>query len=409
MQLSQYRILLLKRSQITHESVAKPSLLNMKLFFSLFLPFIAASAVAQLSQEIGDVPVAPVNYELEVLATELEHPSSIAFLPDGSYLIAERNAGLAIIQNGVKTVVDGMPDIHVRQQAGLLDVALHPDFEENNLIYFSYSDGSLLGSRTQLSRAELSVGDGNNAELSNLEVLFSQTPTSLSSLHYGGRLLFLPDQTLLLTLGEGYLYKDDAVKLDNLRGKVVRLNDDGSIPEDNPFVNTKGAEAEIFTYGHRNPQGLILLPDGKILSHEHGPRGGDEVNELRAGANYGWPEITYGIDYSGAIISELSEKDGMEQSIVHYVPSIAPSGFTQYNGEMFPEWQGDLFIGGLVSMQVRRIDVLENGKFGAQQKLFTELEARIRDVETGPDGALYFLTDASDGSLYRVTPRSTQN
>lgn len=386
---------------------------------SAFLVALALSTYCQvhaqdteqiLSIEVADVPQAPINYQLEQVASGFKHPSSIAFLPNGDFLIAERNAGLTVVHDGVRIEVDNMPDIHARQQGGLHDVALHPKFAENNLVYFSYSHGNMLGSITRLARAELdySVAD-QTAELNNLEVLFSQSPRTIASLHFGGRILFLPDGTLLLTLGEGYREKDQAVELDNHLGKIIRLNDDGSVPEDNPFVGTRDAEPEIFTYGHRNPQGLILASDGRVLSHEHGPRGGDEVNEIRAGANYGWPEITYGIDYSGAIISEFTQREGMEQPIVHYVPSIAPSGFTQYQGELFTEWQGDLFIGGLVSMQVRRIDLDANGNFGAQEKLFTELNARIRDVESGPDGALYFVTDADSGSLYRVTPLPTSN
>ena len=371
---------------------------------------IAAQGNSSTSAEIGDAPNAVINYQLEELADELNHPSSIAFLPSGDYLITERNAGLTIVRDGKKIDVDNMPDIHIRQQAGLLDVTLHPAFSINQLIYFSYSHGDSKENGTRLSRARLVVSEnGHKAELQDLEVLFTRMPMTDTSLHYGGRIAFLADGTLLLTLGEGFRYMDRAVQLDNHLGKVVRLNDDGSIPSDNPFVDTPGAQPEIFTYGHRNPQGLVIKPDGSILEHEHGPRGGDEINLLQAGANYGWPSITYGINYSGEIISPFSQQEGMQQSIVHYVPSIAPSGFTLYDGDLFPEWQGDLFVGGLMSTHVRRIDLDENGNFGKQEKLFTELKARIRDVRTGPDGALYFVTDASEGKFYRVTPLSANN
>ena len=365
----------------------------------------ANTAHASLSVVVGDVPKQAVNYQLQEIATGFNHPSAITFLPDEQILVAERNGGLTLIHNGSKLAVTGLPDIFARQQAGFHDVVLHPNFANNSWVYFSYSHGSVLGSTTRLSRAQLWVSaDKSAATLRHVEVLFSANPISRSPLHYGGRLLFLPDGTLLLTLGEGYIYKEKAQDLDNHFGKIIRINDDGSIPADNPFVNKADAKPEIYTYGHRNPQGLIMASDGRILAHEHGPKGGDEVNEIRAGANYGWPAITYGIDYSGAIISELTQQTGMEQSIVHYIPSIAPSGFTQYQGELFPEWQGDLFIGGLVSLQVRRIELDEQGGFGMQSKLFTELNARIRDVATGPDGALYFVTDAAQGSLYRVIP-----
>lgn len=379
---------------------------------SLLITFILSGVLqaqeessSGLSVEIGDAPAAPITYVLEELASGFNHPSSIAFISEDIFLISERNAGLTLVVGGERVEISGMPSIHAQRQAGLHDVTVHPNFSENSLIYFSYSHGDAKANATRLARAKLMVSDGAEPALQDFKVLFTPTPMSGTSAHYGGRIAFLADGTLLLTLGEGYRYKDQAVKLDNHFGKVVRLNDDGSVPDDNPFVNTPGAMPEIFSYGHRNPQGLIVDPDGTIFLHEHGPRGGDEINLLRAGANYGWPEITYGIDYSGAIISEFHQRDGMEQSIVHYVPSIAPSGFTRYAGDLFPEWQGDLFLGGLAGKQVRHIEISEEGKFGEQQTLFTELNARIRDVTTGPDAAIYFVTDSSNGSLYRVTPK----
>jgi glucose/arabinose dehydrogenase len=369
------------------------------------LMILPPALAEQRSIEIGDVPAAEINYRLEELSDGLNHPSSIAFLNQNLILITERNDGLTLLANGTKIKVSGLPTIYSQGQAGLHDIALHPDYASNHLVYFTYSSGSGSGNSTTLARAQLIIhGKQKTAQLENLLPLFTGRPLSKSSAHYGGRILFLPDGTLLLTLGEGYSYKEQAQKLDNTFGKVVRLHDDGTIPQDNPFVNTPGALPAIFSYGHRNPQGLTLSDNGNILLHEHGPKGGDEVNLLIKGKNYGWPEITYGIDYSGTPISLFTEKSGMEQSIVHYVPSIAPSGLTQYSGSLFPDWQGDLFLGGLVSRQVRHIQINPDGSFGAQQKLFTELNQRIRDVKTGPDGALYFVTDASDGSLYRVTP-----
>lgn len=375
------------------------------LIFLLILASPANAADPSLSVEIGDVQNAEKNYQLTKLAKRLNHPSAIAFLPDGTILVAERNAGLTLISGNQKIAVWGMPEIYAKSQAGLHDVALHPDFATNQLIYFSYSFGESKANATRLARARLIYSTTDrSARLEDLEVLFTRQPMSATSAHYGGRILFLPDGTLLLTVGEGYRYRDDAQKLDNHFGKVVRLNDDGSVPSDNPFIGKRNAKPEIYSYGHRNPQGLILTSNGDVLLHEHGPRGGDEVNLLQAGKNYGWPAITYGVEYTGAIISPFSAKEGMEQSIVHYVPSIAPSGFTEYGGALFPQWQGDLFIGGLVSRHVRRIDIQPDGSFGQQEKLFSELNSRIRDVRTGPDGALYFVTDADNGSLYRVTP-----
>ena len=381
---------------------------KLALVFSIF--FASISTYAQpLSTEVGDVPAAPINYQLEEIAGGFNHPSSIAFLPSGDFLITERNAGLTVVSSGTQIEVEGMPEIYAGRQAGLHDVALHPDYVNNGLIYFSYSHQEGSENGTRLSRAKLLLSEnGEQAELQDLEVLFTRTPLIGSSAHYGGRIVFLKDGTLLLTLGEGSQsqYRVQALDMDSLLGKIVRLNADGSIPSDNPFLDTPNARPEIFTYGHRNPQGLITLPDGTILSHEHGPRGGDEINEIRAGSNYGWPEVTYGIEYSGAIVSPFFQREGTAQSIIHYVPSIAPSGFTHYDGDLFPEWKGDLFVGGLVSTQVRRIDIGEDGSFGDQEKLFTELEARIRDIRSGPDGALYFVTDAEDGILYRVSPKT---
>ncbi len=359
-----------------------------------------------LSVAIGDAPAAPINYTLAELATGLVHPSSIAFLPSGEILLAERDGRLRLVRDNtlIEAPISGLPEIHVQRQAGLHDVVLHPNFSENNLIYFSYSHGIARKNATRLARAKLVMND-TSAALEDLEVLFTRIPWSDTSHHYGGRIAFLSDGTLLLTVGEASRYKEKAVQLDNHYGKVVRLNDDGSIPADNPFIGQEGVMPEIYSYGHRNAQGLIITADDTVISHEHGPKGGDEVNIVRAGANYGWPVITYGVDYSGAVISPYSERDGMEQSIVHYEPSIAPSGFTMYNGEMFPDWQGDLFIGALAHKHVRRINVIDDGSFGAQEELFGELDARIRDVRTGPDGAIYFVTDSQSGSLYRASAK----
>lgn len=375
----------------------------------------AFSQSPDLSIVVDKVPEATIDYQLIQVASGFSHPSSIAFLPNDAYLIGERNAGISIVSGGERYPVTGLPEIHVGRQAGLHDVALHPDFINNRLVYFSFSEGSRNANGTALARAKLVVTEhrekskGTNARISakleNLEIIFSDSPKRDSSLHYGGRILFLPDGTLLLTTGEAYKHRDLSPKLDNHYGKIIRINDDGTVPKDNPFANTAGAKPEIYTYGHRNPQGLIRLPNGRILAHEHGPRGGDEVNEIRAGADYGWPRISYGINYIGTKVSDYSALAGMEQSLVHFVPSIAPSGFTYYDGELFPKWKGDLFLGGLKSKQVRRIEMNRDGSLGDQEALFTELKQRIRDVETGPDGALYFVTDSKNGALYRVIPK----
>ncbi|MEE9329059.1 MAG: PQQ-dependent sugar dehydrogenase [Parvularculaceae bacterium] len=363
------------------------------------------------SQEIGDAPAAALTYELEELATGLNHPSSIAFLPGGELLVAERNGGLRIIVNGAlqDAPIAGLPPIHVKSQAGFQEVVLSPEYGATGEVFIAYSHGTAKANGTRLAKAQLVLpeeGGAGSGELRNLEILFTREPWSTTSNHYGGRIAFLPDNTLLLALGEGYKYKDEAVNLDNHFGKIIRLNLDGSIPEDNPFVGQDGAKAEIYSYGHRNPQGLIVTKDGTIISHEHGPKGGDEVNIIKAGANYGWPVITYGLDYSGATVSPYSAREGLAQSVIHFIPSIAPSGLTMYDGDLFPDWQGDLFIGALAHRHIRRIDVQADGTYGTQEELFGELDARIRDVRTGPDGALYFVTDAAQGKLYRASPKA---
>lgn len=368
---------------------------------------LALPAAAQTSTLIEDnIPAAPVNYELETIAEGIMNPGAIAFVPNGDILVNSKSGDLWVIRDDMllEPPVANMPPVMSKDQASMLDIALHPDFEENSLIYLSYSHGDESANGTRLARARY-VPDETGASMEDFEVLFTADPLKEGGYHYGGRIVFLDDGTLLLSIGEGYRYMRDAPKLDTHYGKIVRLNDDGSVPADNPFVDDADAKPEIWTYGHRNPQGLYYDAENDIVyEHEHGPRGGDEVNIIEPGNNYGWPVITYGIDYSGAVISPLSEMDGMEQPVIHFVPSIAPSGLTMYHGTAFPDWEGDLFIGALAHKHVRRVDLGEDGSFGDQQELFTELDARIRDVETGPDGYLYILTDEENGKAIRVKP-----
>jgi glucose/arabinose dehydrogenase len=223
--------------------------------------------------------------------------------------------------------------------------------------------------------------------------------------HFGGRMLFLPDKTLLLTTGDGFNYREQAQKLDNLLGKVIRITRDGSVPTNNPFLDQIDSRPEIWSYGHRNPQGLVRDPNtGTVYLHEHGARGGDELNLIEPGLNYGWPAITYGVDYNFAQISPYTELPGMEQPLVYWVPSIAPAGMAYYDDDLFPEWRGDLFVAALAERSIRRLD-LEDGRVVDQEVLFTELGQRMRDVRVGPDGALYLLTDSSEGTVLRVTPK----
>jgi glucose/arabinose dehydrogenase len=240
--------------------------------------------------------------------------------------------------------------------------------------------------------------------LTEVETIFRASPSRKTANHYGAKMVFLKDGTLLITSGDGFNYREEAQKLDNHFGKIIRVNDDGTIPQDNPFIETPGAKPEIWSYGHRNLQGIVTNLDGSVIyEHEHGPRGGDELNIIEKGKNYGWPAITYGIDYSGALVSPFKEKEGMEQPIKYWVPSIAPSGMTFYNGDLFPDWKGSLFISALVPGDVRRLD-LEGTNVVSEEVLFNKI-GRIRNIVTAPDGSLVMVTDSNKGKLYRVTPK----
>ena len=362
-------------------------------------------ALASCSRAAPRAQAAPsAAYTIETIAEGLDHPWGLAFLPDGAMLVTERVGRLRLIAADGKLQahpIAGVPPVFARGQGGLLDIALDPDFAKNRLIYLSYAAGTAKSNATRLARARFT-----GRALERVEVLFEVNPRKATSAHFGGRIAFLPDGTLLLTLGEGYDYKDAAQDLASDLGKIVRLNRDGTIPADNPFVGKADVRPEIYTYGHRNVQGLVVDGiSGRIYAHEHGPKGGDELNLLRPGANYGWPVITYGIDYSGLPISRYKKKAGMEQPIVYWVPSIAPSGMTLYTGQAFAEWRGDMFIGALAGMQVRRLDLRDGAVIG-QEILFTQLEERIRDVRQSPDGSLILLTDSSDGRVLRVRPRA---
>jgi glucose/arabinose dehydrogenase len=340
------------------------------------------------------------TFRVVPVTTGLEHPWGMAFLPDGSILITERSGRLRIVRGGAldPEPIAGVPPVYASGQGGLLDVALDPEFTANRVIWLSYAAAGDGGNSTRVARARL--GDGR---LENLEVIFIAEPLVDSSYHFGSRLAFDPQGHLFITVGE----RGDgerAQDLGDLNGKLIRLFPDGSVPEDNPFVGVAGARPEIFSYGHRNAQGLAIHPETGIpWLHEHGARGGDEVNVARPGVNYGWPVITYGIDYSGAPIGEGTHKEGMAQPIHYWVPSIAPSGMAFYQGEAFPGWQGDLFVGALAGDLLVRLE-LDGERVVAEERLLEGTLGRIRDVEVGPDGYLYLLTDESDGGLYRLEP-----
>lgn len=346
--------------------------------------------------------VQAADYRVETLAEGLENPWSLAFLPDGGMLITERSGQLRHISAEGELQVEpisGVPEVYASGQAGLFEIALDPEFEQNNRVFLSYACGTAKANHTCLASATL-----NEQALTDVAEIFRVTPAKSGSAHYGGRIAFLADNSLLLGLGDGFNYREEAQKTSSHIGSIVRLNRDGSVPEDNPYIGQDDALPELYSIGHRNVQGLIYDAEGqRVLAHEHGPRGGDEINLVEPGNNYGWPKITYGVDYSGAVISPYTELPGLEQPLLQWTPSIAPAGFTIYRGDLFPEWDGSLMVAALAGMEVRRV-VLDGSQVVEQESLFKELESRFRDVRSGPDGALYLLTDAAEGKLLKVVP-----
>jgi glucose/arabinose dehydrogenase len=338
---------------------------------------------------------ADLPYTVETIVTDLETPWSLAFLPDGGYLVTELPGRLRQVSPAgqVSEPLGGVPQVYYAGQGGLFDVVLHPDFANNGLVYLSYAEGTPGDNGIAILRGQLEA-----TGLADVEIVFKAQTRKDTPVHYGGRMAFLPDGTLLLTSGDGFNYREAAQDVSSQLGKLLRMTDGGQPAAGNPFPEA----AYVYSYGHRNPQGLAVASDGTIWLHEHGPKGGDEVNRIEAGANYGWPAITFGLDYSGAIISPHTAWPGMAQPEHYWVPSIAPSGLAVYEGEMFPEWQGDLLIGALVDQEVRRLEV-SNGKTGSEETLFAEIKARIRDVRVGPEGAIYILTNGTPGELIRVS------
>lgn len=349
----------------------------------------------------------------EVVASKLQNPWAVAFLPEGRFLVTERPGRLRVIEaNGqVGEPVQGVPDVVAQGQGGLLDVLLDADFARNRTLFFCFSEPGSGGNSTALARAQLST---DRTRLDNLKVIFSQKPKVASSAHFGCRIVESqtagkPDGLLYLTLGDRYSRLHDAQTLNNHHGKVVRIHKDGRVPADNPFVNRAGTLPEIWSYGHRNLQGAALSPDGTLWTHEHGPQGGDELNRPQAGRNYGWPVITYGESYGGGRIGQgLTAQAGMEQPVHYWVPSIAPSGMAFLSSERYGRaWVGNLFVGSLKFGYLNRIELSQpfGGQVVREHKLLDDLGQRIRDVRQGPDGWLYLVTDSTRGQLIRVLAR----
>ena len=367
----------------------------------LILATLFAAIYVTATRFLGSASAAEKDYRVVTVAEGLEHPWGMTFLPDGRMLVTERVGRLRIVSSDgkVSEPVEGLPPIAPVGQGGLLDVALHPKFAENKLVYFSFAEPGPGGQGTAVSRGRF---EGN--ALKDVQSIFSQKPKLSGGHHFGSRLVFAPDGTLYISMGDRGR-KERAQNRRNHQGTIARVNDDGSVPKDNPFVNSSDALPEIYTWGNRNVQGMALNPwTGIVWAQEHGPKGGDEVNILKKGANFGWPRITYGIDYDGSVISDKTHMDGMEQPLLHWTPSIAPSGMAFYDGDKFPQWKGDLFVGALKDRHLRRVD-LDGEKVVGQELLLEELKERIRDVRTGPDGFLYVLTDATDGRVLRLEPR----
>ena len=342
----------------------------------------------------------------QVVAQGLQNPWAVAFLPDGQYLVTERPGRMRVIaaDGAVGAPLLGLPAIAAGGQGGLLDVALDRQFATNRTLYFCFSEPATNGSNsTALAKAQLS---SDRKQLENLQIIFSQQPRKANQLHFGCRIVERADGTLLLTLGERSHFKEEAQNLQSHLGKIVRIHKDGSTPKDNPFVGRSDALPEIWSYGHRSPQGAALAPDGTFWMNEHGPQGGDEINRPEPGKNYGWPVITYGENYGGGKIGAgLTHHEGMEQPAHQWTPSIAVSGMAFITSDHYPSWKGQMVVGALKAQRLERI-TLNGYKVEKVEHLLPKLGQRVRDVRQGPDGWLYVLTDASNGQLLRLTTQS---
>jgi glucose/arabinose dehydrogenase len=367
--------------------------------------FLVASAIPSNAQFRPTNSPPADNLTVETVASGLSFPWAIAFLPDGRMLVTERPGRMRIVAKGgnLSPAVTGVPQVFARGQGGLHDVIIDRDFAKNGTIYFCFAMPVSGGGETAMARARLV--DGNPPRLDDVKVLFQQEGPPSSGNHFGCRIVQAQDGNLFLTTGDHFRFRDEAQNLGNHLGKLIRVTPDGAVPPDNPFVKRAGAKPEIWSYGHRNMQGAALNPQsGKLWTHEHGARGGDEVNIPEAGKNYGWPIITYGVDYSGEKIGIGTHRAGLEQPIKYWVPSIAPSGMAFYTGDLFPNWRNNsLFVGALAGQMLVRLEI-DGDKIGKEERLLQNLRERIRDVRQGPDGALYLATDNANGRILRISP-----
>jgi glucose/arabinose dehydrogenase len=334
------------------------------------------------------------QYSTAMIASGLNQPWAHEFLPNGDILVTERVGSIKVVRDGALLAanVSNVPDVYFAGQGGLLDIMLDADFKSNRTVYLSYAYGSFKGNATRLISAKL-IAKKDSYQLDDIQTVFTASPLKQAPQHYSGRIAQMADGTLLLTVGEGFDYREQAQKLDNHLGKIIRVNRDGSVPVDNPFVKKEGAKPEIWSYGHRNHQAL-LVANGVVYQNEHGPKGGDEVNIIKPGLNYGWPIITRGRDYNGAQVTPYNEYPGMEQPLVDWTPSIAPSSMVFHNNS--------LYVTALAEQSIRKLSINGN-QITDQGKVFTEIKGRIRDISTSPDGKLYVLTDGEEAQLVKIT------
>ncbi|GEQ86102.1 pyrroloquinoline-quinone glucose dehydrogenase [Patiriisocius marinistellae] len=373
----------------------------MKTYLSI-VSLLILFASCQAPKKKNDIALnSPVTrgYKTQKVVDNLSNPWGMTWLPDGAMLITEKSGELIHFKNGTKTEVKNVPEVYNRGQGGLLDIKLHPNYKQNGWIYITHAstDGDGNGGHTKLIRCKLS----DELVLTDIETLYKATPNTTKGQHFGSRIEFDNDGFIYFSIGERG--ERDVNPQDKTRdgGKIYRLNDDGSIPKDNPFVNETGVKKAIYTFGNRNPQGMDLHPTtGKIWIHEHGPKGGDEVNIVKKGANYGWPVISYGVNYSGSKFTEKTSQEGMEQPIYYWVPSIAPCGMTFVTGDVYPDWKGDLLVGSLKFNYVELLE-LEGDKVTGRKKIAEDI-GRVRNVEQAPDGYIYIAVEG-DG-IYKVIP-----
>ena len=369
-------------------------------FILALLLITCLSCAQQVESEIKVESPASLNYTTEIIVPDMNIPWGMAFLPDGSMLITEKSGELIHFKNGEKIKIGGLPEIYVRGQGGFMDIKLHPNYTNNGWIYFSYasSEGEGDGGNTAIMRAKL-----NANTLIEKQVLYKANPNTTKGQHFGSRIEFDNEGFLYFSIGERGERDINPQDITRDCGKIYRLYDDGRIPGDNPFINSPNAKKAIYSYGHRNPQGMLKNPEtGEIWVHEHGPQGGDEINIIQKGKNFGWPLISYGINYDGTSFTDLTSKEGMEQPLFYWIPSIAPSGFAFVTSDKYPDWNGNLLVGSLKFQYLERL-VLENGKVIKREKLFDKI-GRVRDVVQAPDGYIYVAVEGK--GILKIVPKN---